>query len=225
MSENSRVNSMRGFLVLAFLVASPLDACAQWAETPDDAARLLTRMVNGKVIGVSVGQRVEPAFGYASFTLNGTWRSYKKGVFGRLSLKSEQRHPAILRYKITSADNTGPDGSASPCVTTLRSSTIEAAFSQYALREKSNVIIDSDDYYTVIELEQAPREVQLTPHYINWSKASFRRFNPATDAGYVSININTPDQRLAYSSFVVKDDAIANYVENAIRILQLTCPK
>lgn len=200
----------------------PLKAHAQLARTQEDAQQFLLAMLESRTIHFTIGNKnYDRQFGLIG-QIGVTQSEYDKKLFSGWTLR--RSYPAYggawVYMEISEFTNNDDRGNANPCMTTAGKITLKGV-GDFKPGELTLEISSLDSRFkTVKSLDQDPRQIYTAPYIIDWRQATFDRTN--LESEYTRFLIRT-DNRAPYAQITVNGDSLADFVENAIRVLQLSC--
>lgn len=226
-----RGNIVTVSVVLFAFSAFPSVACAQVAETAEDASRLLAGLINMKMIEFRVGNIIHPKTREAYYQIGGTRTDYRRGLLG--GLKETHRYrlkPSsvlYLQYDVGFAEvaRSSRGGEGDSCLLSIQGFqgryAAQNSASPWKYAQKVNDMNTSADH-SVLELDEDPSKVLFPKRSIDFGEASFSREQTTYKTSVFSFSA-VGNEAAPYTTLTVKDSAVADHVENAIRVLQLSC--
>lgn len=218
-----------GFLTLAALAAVCTfgNARAQVAEDGESAQRFLVQMLQQNVIHFTAGNNISEQRDYGlQATVPGRATSYSRKFMRGWSEHQSYGKPFELRFNAGGFGSLDGAGRYDPCVTSVGSfqavsaSNVDETFAfPHDGLEKEKVY--GEDVKWIYRIEQDPQQFS-GPLRIDWRKAGFDRTSRRI-GGRTDFLVTTGERRVPYAQLSVFGADLGDYVENAIRVLQLSC--
>jgi len=213
---------------LAACILSP-PAHAQVAETPEEAQQFLMTMLESGAINFQIGNRFESKEKGLIAHIPGTFYLYRKKLLRGWSLEYSKRTDHRVYMKYSGFSSQDGEGDVDSCMTTVRSvvpfyvlSGVEASFD---LPTRSLSKEDTfGDKKTVTTLDRDPEKSFGGAYIVDWRRTTFSRKKMETGSsrGETEFLLETGNP-IPYASLAVNGDSLADYVENSLRVLQLSC--
>jgi hypothetical protein len=216
------------YLVWLFALFVPMPrAQAQVAQDAEEAQQFLIPLLEQvDSVRFMIGNDISDRGGWGLRAIvQGSSTSYRKKFFGGWERVNSSQEPYRLGFKHASFGRVGADGKYDSCTTSVgkvevvSADNLEARF-RFPEHGRSQEAFFGDDVRWVYEIEQDPQQF-AGPYRIDWRKATLER-SKQLRYGWTDFLIKT-DQKLPYAQVSVAGEDLADYVENAIRVLQLSC--
>ncbi|MBD9478381.1 hypothetical protein [Pseudoxanthomonas sp. PXM02] len=204
----------------------PYQANAQLAMSSEDAQRFLSQMLQSRTIAFTIGNDLNDreTFGLVAST-TAVATSYNKKFLRGWSEHSSFRKPVHAQFDFTDFGHVGKEEKYDDCSTSVTVNVTGAKNTDYSFTFPADGLtkerVYSEDSKWVYNLEGDPRIRFGGPYRIDWRIATFQR-SKRQWIGLTDFLIKT-DQRAPYALISVNNEDLADYVENALRVLQLSC--